>query len=51
MTEDDETASDSAADERTTAPQSPYGRRELVVGWVVFLVGAIVAFGLPLALA
>lgn len=42
---------DAAVDERTTAPQSPYGRRELVVGLVVLAVGVAVAFALPLALA
>ncbi len=37
--------------ERTTAPQSPFGRRELAIGLAVFAVGVVVAFAVPLALA
>ncbi|MFP8952470.1 hypothetical protein ACLI4Z_05770 [Natrialbaceae archaeon A-arb3/5] len=46
---------DSAADvghdlaaERTTAPMSEYTSTEVAVGFAVFLVGAAVAFGIPL---
>lgn len=47
MTADDATE----ATGRTTAPQSPYGRGELLVGFAVLAVGAVVAFGIPLVLA
>ncbi|TMT86253.1 hypothetical protein E2L06_06440 [Haloterrigena sp. H1] len=50
-----ETDHDSGADvghdleaERTTAPMSPYSARDVAVGFVVMLVGAAVAFGIPL---
>lgn len=33
---------------RQTAPQGPYTGREVVVGFVVFAVGMVVAFGIPL---
>jgi len=36
---------------RSTAPQSSYTGREIGIGIAVFLVGALVAFGLPVALA
>jgi len=36
---------------RSTAPQSPYTGREIGLGIAVALVGFLVAFGLPLALA
>lgn len=32
---------------RTTAPQSPYGAREVRVGALVLVVGAIIAFVVP----
>lgn len=38
------------ATERTTAPQSDYTTRDVVVGTVVALVGMAVVFGVPLAL-
>ena len=37
--------------ERSTAPQSSYTGREIGIGIAVFLVGALIAFGLPVALA
>jgi len=37
--------------ERSTAPQSSYTGREIGIGIAVFLIGALIAFGLPLALA
>lgn len=37
--------------ERSTAPQSSYTGREIGIGVAVFLAGALIAFGLPLALA
>jgi hypothetical protein len=37
--------------QRSTAPQSSYTGREIGIGIAVFLVGALVAFGLPIALA
>lgn len=36
---------------RETAPQSAYTMREVGIGLVVFAVLALVAFGVPLALA
>ena len=36
--------------ERVTAPQQEYSMRDVGVGLVVFLVGAVLAFGIPLAL-
>lgn len=35
---------------RSTAPQSGYTTRDVGVGVVIFLVGAVLTFGLPLAL-
>jgi hypothetical protein len=37
--------------ERSTAPQSSYTAREIGIGIAVFLVGTLVAFGVPIALA
>jgi hypothetical protein len=37
--------------ERSTAPQSSYTPREIGIGTAVFLVGVLVAFGIPVALA
>lgn len=37
--------------DRSTAPQSSYTGREIGIGIAVFLVGALIAFGLPVALA
>ena len=34
---------------RETAPQSPYTGRQVGIGFVVLIVGAVVAFGLPIA--
>lgn len=48
--------SDGMADEeagvwaRQTAPQSPYTARQVGIGLVIFAVGAVVAYGLPLVL-
>jgi hypothetical protein len=36
---------------RETAPQTPFTLREVGIGLVIAVVGAAVAFGLPLALA
>ena len=36
--------------ERVTAPQQDYSMRDVGVGLVVFLVGAVLAFGVPLTL-
>lgn len=36
---------------RTTAPQTPYSMRQVGTGLVMFVILAIVAFGLPLAFA
>lgn len=47
MTADD---AEPEAGERTTAPQSDYGSRDVGLGIVVFLVGAAVAFGIPIAM-
>lgn len=35
---------------RETAPQTPYTRRQVGIGLVIFAVGALVAFGVPLVL-
>ncbi len=35
---------------RTTAPQQAFGSREVGVGLVVFAVGLVLTFGIPLAL-
>jgi len=50
-----ETDHDSAADvghdleaERTTAPMSEYTARDVGIGIVVMLIGAVLAFGVPL---
>ncbi|EMA30919.1 DUF7550 family protein [Halobiforma nitratireducens] len=50
-----ETDHDSAADvghdlaaERTTAPMSDYSSRAVGIGFLVLLVGAMIAFGVPL---
>jgi len=37
--------------DRSTAPQSPYGGREIGIGIVVLLAGLLIVFGLPAALA
>lgn len=50
-TVDEDSAADVGHDleaERTTAPMSEYGSRDVGIGVVVALVGAVVAFGLPL---
>lgn len=36
--------------DRRTAPQSPYSVRQVAVGLVVFVIGAVVAFGIPLVM-
>lgn len=36
---------------RETAPQTPFTLRQVGIGLVIAVVGAAVAFGLPLALA
>lgn len=38
----------STADERSTAPQSPYTTRDLVIGTIVFLFGLFIVGGIPL---
>ncbi|MDQ2048897.1 hypothetical protein RBH26_00195 [Natronolimnohabitans sp. A-GB9] len=57
MADDTEPAADhgSAADvghdleaERTTAPMSEYTARDVGIGIVVMLIGAVLAFGIPL---
>ena len=56
MADDTDVSDESGADtghdleaERTTAPMSPYSARDVVIGFVVMLVGVAVAFGIPLA--
>ncbi|WP_254523595.1 DUF7550 family protein [Natrinema caseinilyticum] len=51
----DDTEADSGADvghdldaERTTAPMSEYSSRDVVIGGAVAVVGAAIAFGIPL---
>ena len=51
QTADDDTGADVGHDleaERTTAPMSDYGSREVGIGFVVMLVGVAIAFGIPL---
>lgn len=38
------------ADGRSTAPQSEYTLRDVGVGFLVLLIGAVVAFAVPIAL-
>ncbi|MWV41112.1 hypothetical protein [Natrialba sp. INN-245] len=48
---DDDTAADVGHDleaERTTAPMSEYTARDVGVGVAIFLVGTVIAFGIPL---
>ncbi|SEQ25438.1 DUF7550 family protein [Natrinema salaciae] len=47
---DDDTGADVGHDleaERTTAPMSDYSSRAVLVGALVALVGAVIAFGIP----
>ncbi|RQG90348.1 hypothetical protein EA462_07320 [Natrarchaeobius halalkaliphilus] len=53
---DQEVDHDSGADvghdleaERTTAPMSEYSARSVAVGFLVLVLGALIAFGIPLA--
>ncbi len=48
MNEDD---ADANGNERTTAPQSEFGSREVAIGVGVFVVGALVAFAIPVAMS
>ena len=45
----DDTADDEGTEGRVTAPMSEYGQREVLIGYAVLAVGAVVAFGVPLA--
>ena len=36
--------------ERTTAPQQPFGNREVGIGFAVLAVGLVLTFGIALAL-
>lgn len=38
------------ATERSTAPQSPYTRQDVIRGVVIAVAGLVIAFGVPLAL-
>lgn len=51
MTADDEPEEEAGIWARTTAPQSDFTTREVGEGFVVLLVGLVVAFVLPLLLA
>lgn len=33
--------------ERTTAPQSPFGAREIRLGLLVLVIGIVITFGIP----
>ncbi|QCS42801.1 hypothetical protein [Natrinema versiforme] len=49
--EGDDTGADVGHDldaERTTAPMSDYSSRAVLIGALVALIGAVVAFGIPL---
>lgn len=46
-----ETVSEADVWARDTAPQTPYTLRQVGIGLIVFLLVAVVAFGVPLALA
>jgi hypothetical protein len=39
-----------AADDRETAPMSPFSARAAGIGFVVLLVGLVVVFGIPVVL-
>lgn len=39
-----------AAEERETAPQSSYTQRQVGIGFLIFLIGSALVFGLPLVL-
>lgn len=47
----DEPFESAYATERTTAPQSPYTQRDVLVGVAIALVGLLITFAVPLALA
>jgi heme-binding NEAT domain protein len=47
---DKETETKTPLSERTTAPQSPYSMKQVGIGFVVLLIGLLVAFGIPLLL-
>lgn len=51
MDEDDHDSHDAPATARTTAPQSDYTMRDVGVGVLVAVVGLVIAFGIPIALA
>ncbi len=44
-----EETTEEAPEERSTAPQSPFSSRQVLIGAVVLLVGLIVVAGIPLA--
>jgi hypothetical protein len=53
MSEDPAAEPESVVDDvwaRETAPQSPYTMRQVGIGLAVLVVGAVVAYGVPLAL-
>ncbi|QSG02621.1 DUF7550 family protein [Natranaeroarchaeum sulfidigenes] len=39
---------DAAVDERTTAPQSAYSNRQVLIGGLITAVGLVLVFGVPL---
>lgn len=41
-------ADDTPTDGRRTAPQGPYGFAHVRVGIIVFVLGALLAFGIPM---
>lgn len=48
MSDHDPEHTDWQPDERRTAPQGPYTMRDVAVGFVVLVIGALVVFGIPL---
>lgn len=50
MATDEESEPDPVT-ERTTAPQSPYGVRQVGIGFVVLVLGLILVFAIPTLLS
>lgn len=50
MSDAEHATPDIPATERTTAPQSPYEMRQVLIGFLVFVVGLAITFGVSVAL-
>lgn len=49
MAEDSDHTDADVDSARRTAPMSEFTNRDVAIGFLVFLVGAVIVFGLPLA--